>query len=342
MAIGIRLSFFPLVVPFLLAVVIFRAGTVREKGLNAMAFALGGLLANLPAIYFFFTNYEDFLFGNLGYAKLNTIYRQEMSFSGPMTVAGKVKDVMRSAFAKPGELLILVVTLYSLVLSGIDAMRSAARPRFEIVFLVLLLPFAYVGCMAPTPTWLVYYFAPVPFLILLSLYTLSNLRCSAFSEAAGLLFVVAAVISFIYGSPLFKKDDMVRGFMKPESWTPVGLHKEAERIRAYIDSRGGEGEVLTLSPLYAIESGLPIYKEFVTGPFAWRVSHLLSEEEAANRGLPLRSRINAFLEEKRPRAILTGKEEQEQLEIPLIRGAQQLGYQPKVTPGGVVIWLSPE
>ena len=128
--------------------------------------------------------------------------------------------------------------------------------------------------------------------------------------------------------------------MRPESWTPISLQKEAERIRAYIDSRGGEGEVLTLSPLYAIESGLPICKEFVTGPFAWRVSCLLSDDEAVNRGLPLRSRINSFLKEKHPRAILTGKGE-EQLEIPLIKGAQQIGYQPAVTSMGVVIWFPP-
>jgi hypothetical protein len=251
-----------------------------------------------------------------------------------------VNYVRNAVFAKPGELLILVVTLYSLVLWGIDAMRSAARPRFEIVFLLLMLPFVYLGSMAPTPVWYQYYFAPVPFLILLSLYTLSNLRCSAFSEAAGLFLAVAASIAFIYGSPL-KSDTMVRGFMRPESWTPIHLQREAQNIRAYVDARSGEGAVLTLSPLYAIESGLPIYKEFVTGPWAWSVSHLLSEEEAANRGLPLRSRIKSFLEEKRPRAILTGKEE-ERLEIPLIRGAQQLGYQSIVTPTGVVIWLPPE
>jgi hypothetical protein len=131
--------------------------------------------------------------------------------------------------------------------------------------------------------------------------------------------------------------------MRPESWTPIRLHRAANNIRAYIDSGSGEGAVLTLSPLFAIESGLPIYKEFVTGPFAWRVSHLLSEAEAANRGLPLRSRIKSFLEEKRPRAILTGREKEEQSEeITLIRAAQQLGYQPIVGPIGVVIWLSPK
>lgn len=340
MAIGIRLSLAPLVVPFLLAVIVFRESTIREKALNVMAFAVGGLLANLPAVYFFFTSYEDFLFGNLGYAVLNTIYRQEMSFSGAMTFAGKVKYLAQSVFAKPAELLSLVVVLYSLLVLGIEMVRGTTRPRFEIVFLLILLPFVYIGSMAPTPSWYQYYFATVPFLILLSLYALSNLRCSAFSEAVGLLFVVAAVISFIYGSPLIR-DSMISGLLRPESWTSIRIQREADNIRGYVDSRRGEGAVLTLSPLYAIESRLPIYKEFVTGPFAWRVSHLLSEEEAVNRNLPLRSRIKSFLGEKRPRAILTGKEEEE-LEIPLIREAQQLGYQPMVTPAGIVIWLSPE
>jgi len=68
---------------------------------------------------------------------------------------------------------------------------------------------------------------------------------------------------------------MVHGLMRPELWIPIRLHKEAENIRAYFDTRSGQGAVLTLSPLYAIESGLPIYKEFITGPFAWRVSHLV-------------------------------------------------------------------
>jgi hypothetical protein len=72
------------------------------------------------------------------------------------------------------------------------------------------------------------------------------------------------------------------------------------------------------------------------------VSHLLSEQEAAERGLPSRSGIKLFIEEKHPRAILTGQETEEQLEIPVIRGADELGYQQIVTSMGVVIWLSPE
>jgi hypothetical protein len=252
----------------------------------------------------------------------------------------------KTVFAKPAELLIIVTILYCLTLLVVEKMRSATALRFEVVFLLILLPFIFLGSMAPTPTWYQYYFAPVPFLILLGLYTLSNFRCRAFAQAAGVFVFVATFVSFVYGSPLVDASLLanlranVRGLMSVESWTPLRLSREAARIRSHVDSRGGEGAVLTLSPLYAIESGLPIYKEFVTGPFAWRVSHLLPDAEAAERGLPSPSRISSFIQEERPRAVLTGREEE--LERPLIREIQRLGYQPIETSTGMVIWLSPQ
>jgi hypothetical protein len=143
---------------------------------------------------------------------------------------------------------------------------------------------------------------------------------------------------------------MVRDLMRPAAWVPIHLHQEAERIRAAVESRSGEGAVLTLSPLWAIASGLPIYKEFVTGPFGYRVSHLLSADEAAARRLPWRAGITSFIEAHRPRAILTGQDE-ERVERPLISAAEELGYHPletsrdRVTSGKgrtIVLWVPPE
>jgi hypothetical protein len=350
MAVGIRSLLAPLVIPFLLAMVVFRADTVRDKGLHVLVFVAGGLLANGPAVYFLFTSYEDFLFGNLGYATLSTTYWQKRSWQIAMTFVGKLFFLKDRIFVQPGELPILVVTVYSLVLFGIEQVRTPTRPRFELVFLLLSVPFVFFGAMAPTPSWSQYYFTSVVFLLWLSLYMLSHLRRAAFSEAAALLLVTAALISFVYAPLPLRRYAMVRDLMRPASWMPMRLDQEAERIRAYVDSGSGEGAVLTLSPLWGIESGLPIYKEFVTGPFGYRVSHLLSEEEAAKRGLPGLSGIKSFIEANHPRAILTGQDE-EHLERPLIRAAEELGYYPIVTSMGratsgrgwtVVIWLPPE
>ena len=340
-AIGMRLTFAPLVLPFLLAIVALAPDTSRSARLNAIAFGVGGLLGSIPAITFFFADHKAFLFGNVGYARLNTLYRQEMLWPVAMTFAGKLDQLKDSVFQKPGDLLVLLVALCSLALFTVDKVRSGRRARFEIVFLLVLMPFVYLGCMAPTPAWYQYFFASLPFLILLCLYALSGLRGSPSEEPAGLLFGVAALVSLVYGSP-FINDSNVLDIVRPQSWRPVVLHRQAERIRDYVDSEAGDDTVLTLSPLYAIEAGLPIYREFVTGPFAWRVSHLLSAQDAANRGLPLPTRIEFFLEERRPRAILTGTEDNPQLEMPIVKAAREVGYRPMVTSMGVVIWLRPD
>jgi len=340
MAIGIRLSFAPLIIPFLLVIIFSHAGTFKTKGLQVLAFCVGGLLANVVAIFFFFTSYQDFRFGNFGYAGLNTLYREEMSYSRAMTLVGKFKYLMRLFIRTPSEFLVVLACLYSLALLVIDRIRSLERLKFELLFILLFLPFLLLGCLAPTPSWRQYYFALVPFLMLLSLYALSNRRDKKFPVAVVLPFVLLAATSFVYSS-LIKHNFTISVFTKPESLTPIKLQRESEVVRGYIDSKAIEGKVLTLSPLYAVSSRLPIYEEFVTGSFAWRVSHLLSEEEAISRGLPLRSQIKSFVKERRPCAILTGKES-EVLEKPLNEAAKDLGYHRIETSSGIVLWLSTE
>lgn len=338
MAVGIRISFVPVVVPFLLTIVICGSTTAKDKLFQLLAFALGGLLANLPAIYFCLTNYEQFVFGNLGYPKLGLAYRKEISHAVAMTFLGKMELLVQSVFAQPGDLLILLFASYSLIICGIEMRRRSVRPRREIQLLLLVLIFVFIGCVVPTPGFDQYYFALVPFLLLLAIYALSELR-PRFAEAASLSLVASAFFSTIFSSPLNNIGPIDR-FLRPSSWVPMQVHAEAQWIRNQLNG-GPNTTVLTLSPIYAIESGLSIYKEFVTGPFAWRVSHLLPEEQAKARGLPSSSETATLFEERRPDAVLVGKEEK-RWELPLIQEAQQRGYQPVTTPAGSVLWESPK
>ncbi len=341
MAIGIRLSFAPLIIPFVLAIAVFLPATFKTKGLYSLAFLAGGFVSNLPAIFFLYTSLDDFLFGNLAYPKLNTLYREEMLYPIAMDLFGKIKYLLKEISAQPSDVLVLVVTLYSLVLFIIHRIRSRERPNFEMMFLLVCLPFLYYGCIVPTPSWPQYYFVLMPFFMLLTIHALSGLRREAFSEASVVLLVVVAIVSFIYGSPLVK-GSAIRSLTKPELLPPIQLHKEAGVIKSLIDSKGEKGRVLTLSPIYAVESHLPIYEEFVTGPFAWRVSYLLSYEEATAKRLPLSTTIKSFLNERPPSAILTGKEYNKDLEIQLIKAAKELGYRPVMTPTRVAVWLPSE
>ncbi|MCK5359199.1 MAG: hypothetical protein KAJ95_01160, partial [Gammaproteobacteria bacterium] len=134
---------------------------------------------------------------------------------------------------------------------------------------------------------------------------------------------------------------ILRVITKTESIIPIKVNDQSEILRNYVDSKQEKGKVLTLSPIFAVNAKLPIFEEFVTGPFAWRVSHLLSEEVALSRGLPIRSKIKVFVQQNMPSVILTGKEKI-RLERPLISAARELGYKKVKTPSKITLWLSPD
>lgn len=339
MAIGIRLSFAPLIIPFIV-VIMFSNTTFKMKKLQMLAFCAGCLLTNLAAIFFFFTSCQDFWFGNFSYAKLNTLYREEMFYSRRMTLVGKLKYLIYILIRIPSEYLAMLACLYSLILFIIDKIWIPGRPKFELLFILLSFPFLLLGCFAPTPSWHQYYFVLIPFFMLLGLYALSDCQDKSFSKVIILPYVFLAAITIFY-TCFLTPNFLFNTFTNIKSLAPIKLQRESKILRGYIYSKEREGRVLTLFPLYVVNSKLPIYEEFVTGPFAWRVSHLLSEEKATDRGLPIRSRITSFVKEKRPRAILTGNEIKE-LEIPLNSAAQSLGYYKTRTPSGIVVWLSDE
>ena len=191
MAIGIRLSFAPLVFPFLVTLFVFPPCDLRSKTLAGLAFALGGLIANAPSIYFMLTCGPDFIFGNLSYATLNTLYRSQTNWAAAMTLAGKIRFFKDVVFDNPADLLIVVVSVYSLALLGIGKAREAVRTRLEVPFLLLCLPFLFAGSLAPTPSWYVYFFAPMPFILMLALYSLASLANEADLRSASILLVSA-------------------------------------------------------------------------------------------------------------------------------------------------------
>jgi hypothetical protein len=324
-----------LVVPFLLAIGIFADGTARQKGWASAVFFGGILLANLPAVFFLLTSPEEWWFGNVVYPSLNTLYRDVAGHPVAMDLAGKLVYLATDIVAVPTVLLILVVALYSLVLVAGDARQTGTRPRFEVAFLLLCLPFVYAGVLAPTPSWMQYYFALVPFLLLLGVHAVASLRSVALFEAAVLLLGIAAALSLPYGSPLLRPDTF-RALSSPHTLVALDLHRQGRAIRDYVEAVEGDDEILTLSPLYAVIADLPIYSEFVTGPFGWRVSPLMSRQDALDRGLPVPAEIESFVQERRPRAILTGKEPE--LDQLIATAAQKLGYEPFTLPSGITVW----
>ena len=68
------------------------------------------------------------------------------------------------------------------------------------------------------------------------------------------------------------------------------------------------GRVLTLAPLTALEAGLPIYPEFSTGPFAWRVARFVAPERRARLRLVSPDELESYLSHDPPAVILLGED----------------------------------
>jgi hypothetical protein len=77
-------------------------------------------------------------------------------------------------------------------------------------------------------------------------------------------------------------------------------------------------------PVYPLEGGLEVYKEFATGQFVYRTGDLTRPALLANYRTTSPSKIAAFLEKDPPAAMLLGFEPE--LEAPLADFARRNGY----------------
>jgi hypothetical protein len=339
MALGIRLTFAPLIIPFVLAILVFCKGSWLEKARNTLAFTAGGLLANLPAVYFCLTSFRDFVFGNLGYRKLDLLYQREaMPHSTRASLVGKIHYLIDSFSSDMASLLVAWVALAIVIMLISATISHRSKPRVEFAFLVGVLVFLLPGAFAPTPAQYQYWFVFVPFLLLLSLWALSSLAFPKLLLTGALLLVIASGSSFFNATQVRKSIMHLDTIFRSDRWIPLRVEQEGQWIRRQLDSKP-QGKVLTLSPLYAAEAGLPIYKEFVTGPFAMRVSSVISADEAAARKLPYAADVDKMLRTEPPMAVLVGEDKHDRTaEEPIIREIALLWYSPTITPHGAVLW----
>ncbi len=335
-AIGVRLSASPLILPFLAALLLQPSQTARAKRLAVVAFGLGGLLGNLPALLALGTSPHAFIFGNLGYPRLNTLYRSELGFDVGMSVPGKLELAIKEVHAKPAELLLLVAAAYSLLGLGRSGWRQIWRTEFAL--LLALVPFAYLGALAPTPAFQQYFIAPFVFLTLIAPYGLARLESPELRRAGAWLLSICALVSCLYGG-FPKSVSALRTLLQPETWAPLRLHAHSEALAAAIGEVGSAGQVLTLAPIYAVEGGVPIFPEFATGAFGWRVSHLMSPADRARFRLASPADLGELLRRSPPAALLTGSPDDRHLEGPLTQAARRIGFGEQVLTEDLVLWV---
>jgi len=328
-AIGTRLTVAPLAAPFLgLLAVSFGNGSERVN--RCAMFGAGVTAGSLPMLALFLMAPEGFLFGTLEFSKVNIAYRYATGEPRTMTALTKFRYFIKE-IVRPNWPLVLA---FATMLTALKLWRPGQRLPQELRVILWLLPFVLAGSFAPSPLFEQYFYAVVPFVLLGIIFGLGALqeRPEIFKPVAA----ACGVMALAGGALGFQQYNAIDKLFSPSRWTSSEIRQTANQLREL----AGEGDVLTLSPVYPIEAGMEIYPSFATGSFGWRVAAFVSPAKRERLGMVSERELETLTRKDWPEAILTGGKGR-RWEGPLVSYAKRHRFTLVTLSDKQQLWISP-
>jgi hypothetical protein len=266
-----------------------------------------------------------------------------------MTLPGKLLYCARLFITGPGNLLLAAAGGWWLVAGGWrlrwpsgrggcggppGAVAAVAlRARWLLYSAALL--FTLLAALGATPSQPQYFYALLPWLALGAGEGLAILSPARQRQGIYLL-AGASGLAALLAAPSYLP--ALRTWQQPTEAYAWKIHSQAPALALL----AGQGKVLTLAPIYALEGDVAIEPALATGPFAWRVADLVEEERRATLGLLGPAELAAWWAGNPPRAVLATSEGDDAVEQrPLVDAAVTHGYIPVETWDDNTLWLSP-
>jgi hypothetical protein len=329
-AIGIRLSFAPVAVPFLLSFWLSRSLVRRGQRLGGLLlWGLGMTVGLLPAIVPLVTVPSQFIFGNLGYPRLSALLVH-------VTLPEKLLFFLHKLVDHPADAVLLFLSLYCATFALWQARAWSGSHRDAVLLTLGVLMMLVPGVLAPTPPQLQHAFPLLPFMALVVVYIFASAPVpptARWTRLTGAALIIAAAIDLPVN---YQK---LPSLLIPSHWTPMREHEVGERIRS---ATAPGALVLTTTPIDPIEGGLSVYPEFATGVFAWRTAALLPPKERERYRMISAAELGALLARRPPDAVFFNR--RKEFVQPFIDYAETRGYRRVDDPirGGYAIWVRPE
>jgi len=316
-AVSSRLTFAPLIAPFLGMIFLGSNRSGDKRWPAAVLFSAGLLVALLPTLLLFWMNPHRFLFDNFSYHHtLNTSYQ----------IAKAQKETVNKPLPFPygrlisrytGRMWLILTFSYLVIWKKLISWNWRGDGDRRLRFVLVLIPFAFIGSFVPTPSFKQYYYDLVPFLILGIIYSLATTEPRLLRRYL-LTFLGVFLVCCAFSGFDFK---YLTAFRTADQWPPLVVHSMGLDMKKAV----GNGKILTLSPLFPLEGGLQIYKAFATGPFAWRTAGFVAKNEKEELGFVDAEDLSQLLDCERPAGVLLGGESEE-LERPFSEFAEKNGY----------------
>ena len=206
--------------------------------------------------------------------------------------------------------------------------------------MIALLLLSFIpGAIAPTPPWPQYFYLFFPFFLLGALYGLRQAHAHWVKRWWFWSVGVAAVTLVAWLA--FDEYNHVQQLFEPDRSFPVEFHQDGQQVADLLNVNR-DTQVLTVSPAAAMEGDLQIYPEFADGPFAFAAGTFLTLQEQTNYKLVAPDRLDAWLGQERPDAILVGLNDRDTFdESPLVDFAKRQQYTPVPLGKGAFLWVDP-
>ena len=321
LAAGTRLTCAPILIPLWISIWFFPA-PIRRRALVACLYFIAATAALGPSLYYLFAHTDPFLFGNFEFPRLRLLDPENERIRKTMHPLRKLRFFFKEV-ALPSLPLFLTYIAFTV--------RRHANFTFATALVLAILPFALLGCFTPSRYQYQHFFIIIPLLVLGVVYGMSAMPAPR--RRVPIWFIGSCITCstlFIYKS----SSSLSFGFAG--DWFPNRI----ARIGVQIREQSPRGPILTLAPIYPIESGLQTYSEFATGPFAWKSACFVSPERRDRLHLIAPDDLEALLAAKPPGAILTGVEEPA-LEKPLVEYSRAHQFVPVNLGKERALWMPP-
>ncbi|MBV1897448.1 MAG: hypothetical protein KUG70_13375 [Rhodobacteraceae bacterium] len=294
----------------------------------ALPMFVGGILGALPLFWLLISEPQLFLAHILKFhTGPHVAYWQANAAGEPgiaMGLVGKLQLAYGSWLSGAG--LVMIITLFYLVWVSVADKKSGdvVQPGYLGQILVVLGVLVLTAGMSlvPTPGFQQYYIQPLVCIpILCALYYRRLPRDHRHKVVP--IFGAGLAVLLLLGLP--RLGPGLANLAQPAEFTTSKIARGGAALRQAVVSRGApEGPVATLFPIYPVEAGLPVYPEFATGPFAYRIADFTDPSLAENYTMVGEDELKALFDATPPSAFLLGYDSV--LEAPFLQYAQANGY----------------
>lgn len=343
-SIGTKLYYVATLPPFfIISLIQPKSLSFKKRIINGFIPLAAGIMIGLLPVFYYLTNDVDiFIFNNFGYHKLNTLYREITGYTRSMSTITKIYYGMRISKLPSNIALLIGIFFLFFTLSSEKKNIKSSMMHFiktENLLLILLILFTTTASFTPTPLWLHYFALPFPYFVILVAFWYGHLTIPNKKLTQILICCLILVSLFGSGTALFRH---VYQIFNPDKWTSLIVHKRAEQMKYYIGTVKNNQKVATLSPIFALEGGLPVYKELSTGTFIYRLGELLPERITNKYSYVSSQNIDELFEKDPPKAILVDLTGKYDFYKPFIKYAEEKNFK-KIQKDlqGLILYVSP-